>query len=110
MPITKRLKPVYEGESFQRTYTFLDENDTLIPNDDLTHLSWKLLIKYGEVITEKNVEPPSNPSTLNITPTMNTLQAEEEEEEERVLVCKWRSNNDEKGRVDIYLYTLKPTP
>lgn len=106
MTTNKRTRPVYEGSSFKRTYTFYDETGTIIDAADITSLTWLVEVTDSQEIASGTVDPPTNPYTLNITPTINTLTGSREEK--RKIILEWTFNNGEGGDVDVYYYTLKP--
>ncbi len=106
MTTNKRTRPVYEGSSFKRTYTFYDETGAIIDAADITSLNWLVEIDDDREIDSDTVDPPTNPYTLNVTPTINTLTGSRKEK--RKIVLEWTFNNGDGGDVDVYYYTLKP--
>ena len=106
MSTNKRTRTIYEGSSFKRKYTFYEETDTILPAEDITSLTWLVEVTDSREIASGTVDPPTNPYTLNVTPTINTLTGSREEK--RKIILEWTFNNGDGGDVDVYHYTLKP--
>lgn len=98
---------IYSGESFTRTYTFIDGDGN--PVDPATHPDLTLQIQIinretGAVIRQVNPTLTSSSYTFQVTVADNTIIGASEK---RLILAAWTFNNGTEGDTDRYRYKIK---